>query len=60
MLVVPEDATKDQVAGEIDKLLADENMKDIFSKLHIDRPAGIGTASDKNKGGMLKARTVSI
>jgi len=62
MLSVPDDVTKEQVAGEIDKLLADETMKETFSKLHIDKPAGTGTsnAADKNKGGMLKARTVSI
>ncbi|NSW90222.1 MAG: transcriptional regulator [Firmicutes bacterium] len=62
MLIVPENATKEQIAGEIDKILADETLKDTFNKLHIDKPAGIGTsnAGDKNKGGMLKARTVSI
>lgn len=62
MLSVPDNATKEQIAGEIDKILADETTKDTFSKLHIDTPAGIGTsnAADKNKSGMLKARTVSI
>ncbi len=39
MLVVPEAATKEQVSGEIDKLLADEAVKGALSRLHLDPPA---------------------
>ena len=62
MLNIPDATTKEQIAGEIDKLLADETMKDTFSKLHIDKPAGTGISitGDKNQNGMLKARTVSL
>jgi len=62
MLIISDNTTKELIAGEIDKLLADETMKDTFSKLHIDKPAAVGifATGDKNKDGMLKARTVSI
>ena len=36
MLDVPEGATKEQVAGEIDKLLEDETVKAATGKFHID------------------------
>lgn len=43
MLDVPEGATKEQVAGEIDKLLEDETVKAAIGKLHIDKPPVIGS-----------------
>lgn len=43
MLDVPEGATKEQVAGEIDKLLEDETVKVAIGKLHIDKPPVIGS-----------------
>lgn len=51
MLVAPEGATKEQVAGEIDKLLADEAVKGALSKLHIDQPVlrGTGASEDASK-----------
>lgn len=61
MLVIPEDATKEQITGEIDKVLNDPALKDALSKLHIDRPAYTGAgqkASDTD--GMLVSRKVSI
>lgn len=42
MLNVPENATKEQIAGEIDKLLADETIKAAISKFYVDKPPIIG------------------
>jgi len=42
MLIVPVGATKEQVAGEIDKLLADEKIKSALSKLYTDGPVPKG------------------
>lgn len=59
MLRLPEAATKEQIAGEIDKLLANETLKETFSKLHIDKPAGVvSNGSDQQTG--LRARRVAI
>lgn len=44
MLVVPANATKEQIVGEIDRLLGDEKLKEAFSRLHTDKPAGVGAA----------------
>jgi hypothetical protein len=61
MLVVPENATKEVIAGEIDKLLEDESLKETFSKLHIDKPAGVGTSgSSSQQPGGLRTKRVSI
>ena len=47
MLVVTEDATKEQVAGEIDKLLADEQLRGAISKLYTDGPLPkVGSGSE--------------
>ena len=42
MLQVPEDATKEQITGEIDKLLGDETIKSAISKFYVDKPPIIG------------------
>jgi len=42
MLQVPEDATKEQITGEIDNLLADETIKAAIGKFHVDKPPVIG------------------
>jgi len=42
MLNVPESATKEQIAGEIDKLLEDETIKAAIGKFHVDKPPVIG------------------
>lgn len=47
ILQVPEGATKEQIAGEIDKLLADETIKTAISKFYVDKPPIIGGGSDK-------------
>lgn len=43
MLQVPEDATKEQISGEIDKLLADEVVKAVISKSYVDKPPAVGS-----------------
>jgi hypothetical protein len=42
MLQVPEGATREQIAGEIDKLMADETVKAAIGKFHVDKPPVIG------------------
>ncbi len=51
MLVVSESATEEQVAGEIDKLLADETVKAAISKLYLDQPVprSVGSSEDAPK-----------
>ena len=46
MLQVPEVANKEQIAGEIDNLLADEVVKNTIGKFHIDKPPFINNAGD--------------
>ena len=38
--------TKEVIVGEIDKLLADEVVKNTISKFHIDKPPFINNTSD--------------
>jgi hypothetical protein len=47
MLQVPEVANKEQIAGEIDKLLADETVKMAISKFYVDKPPIIGDGGNK-------------
>lgn len=47
MLQAPESATKEQIAGEIDKLLADETIKTAISKFYVDKPPIIGDGGNK-------------
>lgn len=47
MLRVPEAATKEQIAGEIDKLLKDETIKAAISKFYVDKPPIIGGGNNK-------------
>jgi len=46
MLVVPENATKEQIAGEIDKLLEDETVKAAVGKFYVDKPPIIGGSKE--------------
>ena len=47
MLQLPEgELTKEVIAGEIDKLLADEVVKNTISKFHIDKPPVINNTGD--------------
>ena len=59
MLNVAEDATKEQIAGEIDKLLADETIKTAISRFHTDFPPVVGGYSGSGSG-VVKKRTSSI
>lgn len=57
MLDVPEDATKEQVAGEIDKLLEDETVKAAIGKLYTDKPPAIGgTGGNGNEATTLRVK----
>lgn len=47
MLQVPEGATKEQIAGEINKLLEDETVKTAIGKFHVDKPLIIGDGGNK-------------
>ena len=47
MLQVQEGATKEQIAGEIDKLLKDETIKTAISKFYVDKPPIIGDGGNK-------------
>jgi hypothetical protein len=56
MLNVPEDTTKEQISGEIDKLLADEMIKAAIGKFHVDKPPVVGGAG----GGGNEATTLRV
>jgi hypothetical protein len=60
MLQVPEGATKEQVAGEIDRVLGDEAVKTTLSRLHLDQPAPKGTAGGDAAQGDLVTKRVPI
>ena len=62
ILTVPEGATKEQVAGEVDKVLNDVALKDAISKLLVDRPtyAGVAGRKEHTDSGMLVAKKVTI
>jgi len=50
MLQLPEgELTKEVIAGEIDKLLADEVVKNAISKFHIDKPPFINNTGDNGE-----------
>lgn len=49
MLQVQQGATKEQIAGEIDKLLADETIKSAIGRLYTDQPPIIGGLSNNSK-----------
>lgn len=61
VLHVPEEATKDQIAGEIDKLLGDETIKEAISKFHIDKPpmaGGSGSGGSETTTLRVKRQTI--
>jgi hypothetical protein len=60
MLNVPEDATKEQIAGEIDTLLADETVKDAIGKLYTDKPPVIGGAGGSSEATTLRIKKQTI
>ena len=61
MLDVPEDATKEQIAGEIDTLLADETVKAAIGKVYTDKPPVIGgTGGGGNETTTLRVKRQTI
>ena len=59
MLRVADDATKEQVAGEIDRLLEDETIKAAVGRFHVDKPAAVG-GSGSNEATTLRVKRQSI
>ncbi|NPV52208.1 MAG: hypothetical protein HPY71_01640 [Firmicutes bacterium] len=55
LLQVPEGATKEQIAGEIDKLLADEVVKAAISKSYVDKPPAVG-GNNNNQSSSLRVK----
>lgn len=49
LLDIPEDADKDKIAGEIDALLQEEDVKLMIGRSFVERPAGVG-GTGKNTG----------
>lgn len=60
MLVVPTGATKEQVAGEIDKLLGDEKLKAALSKLYTDQPVPTGGSGGPQQPTGLRTKRQAI
>jgi hypothetical protein len=59
-LKVPVTATKEQIAGEIDSLLAKDSIKALFSKMHLDTPVPGGNSGKDSAGGFARIESVSI
>lgn len=60
MLKVDEGATEEIIAGEIDKILADDLMKKILSDTHVDQGAGVGITASKTTSGNLRLKKAHI
>ena len=60
MLNVEEGATEEVIAGEIDKILADDFMKKILSDNHIDLGTGTGSTSTSNTSSGLRTKKAQI
>jgi hypothetical protein len=60
MLKVDEGATEEIIAGEVDKILADDLMKKILSDTHVDQGAGVGITSSKTTSGNLRFKKAHI
>lgn len=58
MLNVAEDATEEQIVGEIDALLADEAVKGVLGKLYVDKPAGTVASGSGSASGEQRRYTV--
>lgn len=59
MLQVKEGTTKEQIAGEIDKLLEDETIKAAIGKFYIDKPPMIG-GNDRKEPTALRVKRQAI
>ncbi len=60
ILLVPVDATKEEVAGEIDKLLADDKIKAALSKLYTDQPVPTGGSGGPQQPTGLRTKRQAI
>lgn len=60
MLKVDEGATEEVIAGEIDKILADDLMKKVLSDTHVDQGTGIGSSSSSTTSGSLRTKRAHI
>lgn len=60
MLVIPEDATKETVAGEIDRILADDAVKTAIGKMHVDKRPPIGGNNPGQQSTSLRTKRQSI
>lgn len=58
MLNVPEGASREQIAGEIDKLLADETIKAALGKFYIDKPPIIGSGNKETTSLRVKRQAI--
>lgn len=56
MLQVNDGATEEVIAGEIDKILADDFMKKVLSSNHIDNGTGVGSTSTQTTTGLVTRR----
>jgi 3-methyladenine DNA glycosylase/8-oxoguanine DNA glycosylase len=52
MLNLPETATKEQVAGEIDKILADPTVKEAIGRFYLDKPPVVGNTNQQQPTGL--------
>lgn len=59
MLNVAEDATEEQIVGEIDALLADEAVKGVLGKLYVDKPAGTVASASASASGEQRRYTAT-
>lgn len=60
MLQVPENATKEQIVGEIDKLLADETVKAAVGKFYVDKPPTTGGNNKDQQSTGLRTKRQAI
>ncbi len=60
MLNVGEGATEEVIAGEIDKILADDFMKQVLSQNHIDTGTGIGSGQSSTSSTNVVSRRAQI
>ncbi|WP_213997042.1 hypothetical protein [Tepidanaerobacter syntrophicus] len=58
MLNIPKDATKEQIAGEINKILQDDIIKEAIGKFYVDKPPIIG--DEKQKQTSLRTKRQAI
>ena len=60
MLNVEEGATEEVIAGEIDKILADDFMQKVLSENYIDQGTGLGSGAKNNSSTGLTTRRAQI